>query len=633
MFDAPDPSNKSWTSGDKKLPDEPLMQSLKPEVDSIPQKNFEYNGKSVKREPNKVQLKLLNVKNTQNELWLEVEAYSTDWHLEWYLFDGKKEDRLILRSNSEQVPSPSIYTANKPFVLQKEVLTQYITNLKQNGYETEWIEQKAKPALLMALYFIAENYEELFYDMETFEHLYESEVKREAEKAFETGPMDVFLETIQRFHKGDEPEIQLMVLAEFAAHITNGQSVPIFIKGSPDGGKSSLNNAVHRIIPKRFLRKYTSLSQKSAYYNSTVFRTDYNKLVVNDILDSPDIMGFLKSWADNEEDVMRHTTVIKGEGAILEVEGRRGISITAADQIHDKQLNRRFLHLNPQESSQHKKDTKKFIKNSEMIGNTGEHDKEVRLCQAIYDKIIERNFSVYNPFIDGLKQKEFANTELKHLINIIKAQTIMNRGNRVEFADGWLLGTEDDVRVVVELWHGIKSLQDTYLPQKAFEMLEKIPERDEDSETDKNAISISGIVEKTGIPRQTVRDFLWGVDDRLGLKDLGKVKTIKKDPDNLKSMWLLYRPISSSDHNGDNESKNRDEYYTPIKEKSVVKSFWNITTGKVGGYENIPPEIIGISTDYEVKTTKSVLKIIRKVDKELKDSGKQIKLELKEFSK
>ena len=376
---------------------------------------------------------------------------------------------------------------------------------------------------------------------------YDDEVKEAALTIFKEYPLEYILWLLNKVHCGDEDNIEMLVLVLFTKHVENSKPVSVIIVGTTESGKTSLANKTAKITPDRFLIETSSMSSKAAFYHQDKFNKDYNHLIMNDFLDSPEAIGTLKALTDTELETVKHMTVSDEKEAVtLEVPGKNTVIITAARQLTDKELNRRLLHLNPDESEEHLNITKDFIKKGEA-GLLETYEFEFKVGKAVYDKLIEKKYEVAVPWILLLDYNLFGKTDIKHFTSLIKARTLMNQTKRTEIVDNVLLSTLEDFHVVTRLWSHIIQMQTTYLPSKAFEILPLLPKWDveeyNESITSENrhyGKKIKEIAQELKVSQNTIKKWIWGQEDQRGLLDLGYINA-QKSGDTNTSPWILYR--------------------------------------------------------------------------------------------
>ena len=375
---------------------------------------------------------------------------------------------------------------------------------------------------------------------------YDHAIKEKTDSIFSKDPLKYYLEILDLVHYGDAENKEILLLVLFSKHVENGKPVNVIIVGSTESGKTSLANKTAKITPDRFLINTSSMSAKAAYYHQESFREDYNHMIINDFLDSEEAIGTLKAITDTEIDRPKHMTVSDQKEAVtLEIKGKNTVIVTAARQLTDRELNRRLLHLNPEENEQHQQETKNFIV-FEEVGTSIKPEGIFELAQALYDKIIEKKYEVYVPWILALDTKTLSKTDIKHFTNLVKARTLIYQSQRIEIAENVLLSSLEDFYEVARLWRHIADMQMTYLPAKAFEILKILPKWD--NETFKESkesgdghygMKINEISQALNLSRGAVNRYIWGHEDQRGLTDLGYIHTIK-DGDKKTSPWILY---------------------------------------------------------------------------------------------
>ncbi|MGB9937412.1 MAG: hypothetical protein ACPK7O_06800 [Methanobacterium sp.] len=470
------------------------------------------------------------------EHWKEGRNYYTQWRI---IPKGESTGQNIGSVHKATVP---INVENKRRDKQlKDFITSKFTDIKLeevDGFLSEVVEKANE--LNEKLYPKEKPKDEEFVDIEGLND-YSDDVKDEAIGIYENDPIKYFMHVLSLVHNGDEETKEILLLTLFTKHVENGKPVCAIVVGTTESGKTSLVNKVSLISPARFLIETNSMSGKAAFYHQDAFREDYNHLVINDFLDSPEAIGTLKALTDTEISNAKHMTVSDDKAAVtLKVKGENTVVITAAQQLTDRELNRRLLHLNPDESIEHQNATKEFILEKES-GISEYNEPKFDIAKAVYEKIIEDKYEVYVPWILTLNVELFGKTDLKHFTNLVKARTIINRVNRHEIVDGVLLASIDDFMAVLRLWNYISKMQATYLPSKAFEMMELLPKWDKKlyDEDGHFGYKIADLAKVMEVGRATVKRWLWGEEDQAGLIDMGYVHA-EKDGDTQTSPWVMY---------------------------------------------------------------------------------------------
>lgn len=386
---------------------------------------------------------------------------------------------------------------------------------------------------------------------------YAEPIKELVNSIFNQDPLKYFLDILDLVHYGDAENKEILLLVLFSKHVEKGKPVHVIIVGSTESGKTSLANKTAKITPDRFLINTSSMSAKAAYYHQESFREDYNHMIINDFLDSEEAIGTLKAITDTEIARPKHMTVSDDKKAVtLEIKGKNTVIVTAARQLTDRELNRRLLHLNPEENEQHEQETKDFIV-FEEVGISVKPEGIFELAQALYDKIIEKKYEVYVPWILALDTKTLSKTDIKHFTNLVKARTLIYQSQRREIVDNVLLSSLEDFQEVARLWRHIADIQRTYLPAKAFEILKILPKWDseifkesKDSGDGHYGMKINEITQRLNLSRGAINRAILSHDDQRGLIDLGYVHAIK-DGDAKTSPWILYlnseKPLSEDD--------------------------------------------------------------------------------------
>ena len=459
---------------------------------------------------------------------------------------------------------------------------------------------------------------------------YKPEIKDKTNSIFNKDPLGYFLEILDLVHYGDAENKEILLLVLFSKHVENGKSVNVIIVGSTESGKTSLANKTAKITPGRFLINTSSMSAKAAYYHQESFREDYNHMIINDFLDSEEAIGTLKAITDTEIDRPKHMTVSDQKEAVtLEIKGKNTVIVTAARQLTDRELNRRLLHLNPDENEQHQQETKNFIV-SEEVGTSIKPEGIFELAQALYDKIIEKKYEVYVPWILALDTKTLSKTDIKHFTNLLKARTLIYQSQRIEIAENVLLSSLEDFHEVARLWRHIADMQMTYLPAKAFEILKILPKWDNETFKESNesgdghyGMKINEIIQALNLSRGAVNRYIWGHEDQKGLTDLGYIHAIK-DGDTKTSPWILYlnteKPLSEDkEDNGAcplNPSPMFKGFESTLDKRKVIHSVCTLLYRKgslKGKNFNEIFESITSPSDITIKNEEDIIKIFEKI--------------------
>lgn len=370
---------------------------------------------------------------------------------------------------------------------------------------------------------------------------YEEHIKTEANDIFNADPLKFFLEACKE-HYGDEENKEILFLVYFAKHPMNGKPVHVSIIGTSDVGKTSLALKTARIIPDRFRISTNTMSAKAAYYHHNRFRDDYNHLIINDFMDSQEAIGTLKAMTDTEIDNPTHMTVSESKEAVeLVIKGKNTLILTASQQIIDGELNRRLLHINPDESEEQQAKVKESIAKNEAGIGSNTYDPIFDVCKAVYDKIIEKQYNVFVPCLRAIETQPFSKTDFKIFSNLVKARALIYQAKRIKIDDKTIVASLEDIEEVQKLWNGIQNMQTTYLQDKALKILDVLPEWDMSKFDGKPyGKRLAEIAKEIDFGRSSVERWIFGDDDFKGLEDLGLVKS-EKTGDWQTAPWIFYR--------------------------------------------------------------------------------------------
>ena len=562
-----------------------------------PQKHLKFNNKNLVTIDNGYMVffkDYTDPEGLKKEIWLTEKKEAIYYYTQWVELDENRSNHIARKISSKKSLEENVKSRDTD-------LTKQLTRLKIGSkIEIESFLEHLGVFIQREHLMIypatkededSKNPQKEYQPPESFQD-YDPEIKNAAIQIISNNnPLQVLKNGVGAVHIGDDPEIEFSILKEFTSHVLNAKPVHTRIAGGTDSGKTDLIKHALKIVPERYQQDISTLSSKALYYDETL-REDYNHIVINDFLDSPDALGLIKVMTDNLAEKKEHKTVIDNKGVSVEIPGRNTVTITAAKDINDPETERRFLYLNPQEEEDHKKDVKKFIK---QTGVTGKVDQSTvfKICQAVFDKITEKSLNVFNPWIYCINTEDKGFTDLKIFINLVKARGLIFQEHRYKIDENTILGSPEDVEAVAGLWVKIAPLQQFKLNKKQVDLLKTLPVFDQDvyreslkdmEEDDQYTLegttgkTYKELIEELGVSRGTLRNWINGYEDKQkqlfkpGLKDLGFILTKSSNPNNDKAPILLYL------------NDNKKEYVEGLKNKLTLVNHvqYYITNGFIG---------------------------------------------------
>ena len=447
------------------------------------------------------------------QIFLDHWKYNKKYYTQWKAIEQGKKQRYIGSANVTDEPINVQKNVRKNHL--KKTINSLFPDIMPETVELFFNEVVELANMTSNKLFPGDNQSENEDEVQSIQRFddYDEDIKEAASVIFNNDPLEYILNLLNLVHCGDEKSKEILILVLFTKHVENGKPVNVLILGTTESGKTSLANKTAKITPERFLIDTSSMSSKAAFYHQDTFNKEYNHLIINDFLDSPEAIGTLKAITDTELETVKHMTVSDDKKPLtLIVQGKNTVIVTAARQLTDRELNRRLLHLNPDESEEQLGTTKNFIINGEA-GLLETHKFEFEVAKALYDKIIEKKYEVVIPWILLLDAKLFGKTDIKQFANLIKARTLISQSKRAEIMDNVLLASLEDFYEVGKLWSNIIQMQTTYLPSKAFEMLTLLPKWDNDSINSENGHygkKIKEVAQELKVGEDTIKKWIWG---------------------------------------------------------------------------------------------------------------------------
>ncbi|MGF7118027.1 helix-turn-helix domain-containing protein [Methanobacterium oryzae] len=473
-------------------------------------------------------------------------------------------------------------------------------------------------------------------------------IQQKAMEIIEGGKvLETFNTIIARAHEGDKREIELLIYGLLTNRIDDTEQVHIKLGGTTGVGKTHLIKTVLKIVPERFVLVTNSFSPKWLYHTNDL-REDYNYILIDDygdIGDPNNIIGLLKDIMDTTKEVVTHSTIIDGKAVTLIIDGKNIYFLTAAADISNIEIERRCLNLNPSESIRHLNNVKMHVLD-EVIASDGSLEIGFKLCQAIFDKLTEKPYKVFNPFIKLIETDILGSTDIKMFAAFVKARTLIHQNEREEINNGTLLGTKEDVEVIQGLWKDIAGLQRYNISKKQIQVLKSLKVYEETHKSnvdlgmhDKFAGSTyREIATKFGVAKSTVRNWIKGsenkyeVNPKPSLADLGFVivKSSNPDKDNAES-WIYLNPEKEKEVKGwkldnDVDMLTNKRNYVSIEgllgKISIIRSYLKVNKriqihkSSILNHPQIEKLPEQAKTDKEVKY---ILKTVNEVIRELPD--------------
>lgn len=410
--------------------------------------------------------------------------------------------------------------------------------------------------------------EEVFY---TFED-YPSEIREIAIKIIEEDKLfDTIIDTVSILHKGNDKLKESLVLVCGTVYID--EPVQTEISAKTGAGKTNIVLAVVDNYPVHHVKVLRTVSSKNIYYDFESYNDDFNILVHDDVLLSEGNIETEKELTDNRKKIKELKTVNKESGTNKAVTYRlKGTFLniyTYAKTNPDEEFSDRLFKGFIEEDTK-KSEVKNFIKRNALIKIKDNKDlkllNQINQCSIQY--LIERNVSVFNPFILLLNPEEFNNRDISNFISLANAKTFYHYSKRrqIRVKDKTvLLGTYEDYKYIMDRWDTDIQKYKLSENQKAilncisvYDSLEDFHEyvegksleyKSAESSGTKTAIkeeldTIKSLSKRLGINSRTLKVDLDGSTEgrnKKNLEELGLIEKVLLDEDEYKSPYVYGR--------------------------------------------------------------------------------------------
>ena len=233
----------------------------------------------------------------------------------------------------------------------------------------------------------------------------------EAIKMLKEGdPIDYIMETVQKFHIGDEEALEAIALSIAGQSCSNTAGLHVSMNGPSGDGKSHCMKSGIKLVPARFKRE-TSLSAKAAYYMNlrpgTILFSDDKEL-------TEDAEEVIKQATTNYQKDTVHQTVKEQQGKTVIIPPRINWYLTSVESTVSDQLLNRQLTFSTDSSSAQKERIFQMQQAEAKRGKMAmiEVTPEVLVCRRIYSKLKENLFEVKISFADRIDIKDKSDSRI-----------------------------------------------------------------------------------------------------------------------------------------------------------------------------------------------------------------------------
>ena len=425
---------------------------------------------------------------------------------------------------------------------------------------------------------------------------------------------DNIINTVSMLHKGNNNLKEALVLVCGSVYID--EPVQTEISGKTGTGKTNIVLAVVDNYPVHHVKVLRTVSSKNIYYDKDNYNSDYNILVHDDVLLTEGNVETIKELTDNKKRPKELKTVSKIEGTNKAVtytlDGAFLNVLTYAKTNPDEELSDR-LFKGFVEEDEDKSEVKRFIKRNSLIKMKDNHDlkllNQINQCSIQY--LIEKNVSVYNPFILLLIPDEFNNRDILNFISLSNAKTFYHYSERRKLkvkGKTVLIGTLEDYKYILRRWdidtqkYKLSERQKTilnnisvydskedfydFVEQKTLEY-RRIDSKGAKTTFRKELDTIPSLVKRLGVNKDTLKQDIYQSTkgrNKKNLEELGLIEKLVLDEDEYNSPYVFGRiksdieeEVPISNNNIDNMDINQIyQYFNQLETKrSILMYFLN----------------------------------------------------------
>jgi hypothetical protein len=315
-------------------------------------------------------------------------------------------------------------------------------------------------------------------------------ISLEALDILSVDPMGFILNELEKVHPGDKFGLKLYTLSTMSLNPAVGYYVHIQTVGKSGGGKTHGQKVCKKLLPSGMQHSVDSMSTKSLIYYAKD-NSLKNKLVIIDDASERDI-DMLKQVGNNGLEPFTYSTVIDGNYVEIKADASPLIWFSKVRLLNDEggQVASRFLVYNIDESTEQRLKILDNIKNDTKASISPLCVEITNECINLDIKDIDAgDFKFPYPETIGYRDANFFKA-------LIKCSALLNHMNR-EIQNGVLYATEEDAKIVEELWAEISRYNRHKLSEKEAKIYDLIPD-------DIEGISATELRNLSGEPKTTV---------------------------------------------------------------------------------------------------------------------------------
>ena len=331
--------------------------------------------------------------------------------------------------------------------------------------------------------------------------------------------IELFRRNVQKFHVGDEPVTELLMLSVASMSVINTNGLQPKLSGESGMGKTHSTKTVLHLMHPTIYRS-TSFSSKALFYDDTL----RPKMVIfsDDVTLAPEVEETLRAAMTNWDSPTERITLDgKRNSVTLSLPPRVAFWLTSVSTKSTMQLINRQVEMNVDESPDQDKRVEQHQRKRAESGLPDFYeDYEVELLREAFLHLNRLDFGVKISFIDHIAFTDVKNRRnLPIFLDFVRAYCVLNYLARQTDEDGALIATKQDFDNAIELFKTVAVQQVTKLNARERGIAAVIKEN--------SPCDVPTIMDETGLSRSRVSELLHGEKDSGNRGMLEKIPELK----------------------------------------------------------------------------------------------------------
>jgi hypothetical protein len=346
------------------------------------------------------------------------------------------------------------------------------------------------------------------------------ECSEEVQSLFQDNKLiELFRRNVQKFHVGDEPVTELLMLSVASMSVINTNGLQPKLSGESGMGKTHSTKTVLHLMHPTIYRS-ASFSSKALFYDDTL----RPKMVIfsDDVNLAPDVEETVRAAMTNWDSPTERITLDgKRNPVTLSLPPRVAFWLTSVSTKSTMQLINRQVEMNVDESPDQDKRVEQHQRRRAESGLPDFYeDYEVELLREAFLHLNRLDFGVKIPFIDNIAFTDVRNRRnLPIFLDFVRAYCVLNYLARQTDEDGALIATKQDFDNALKLFKTVAVQQVTKLNAREREIATAIREN--------SPCDVPTIMDETGLSRSRVSELLHGDKDSGNRGMLEKIPELK----------------------------------------------------------------------------------------------------------